>query len=98
MKSAHKPFIAVVVLSLIILYGLMAIIGSWSSTVAYLRGRFHFVNRAEKVYFARFNFGTLNALADLPSPIKYAPVCRFKQSSFRNVFHQHHLFGGVVSF
>jgi len=28
MKSAHKPFIAVVVLSLIILYGLMAIIGS----------------------------------------------------------------------
>jgi len=28
MKSAHKPFIAVVVLSLIILYGLMAVIGS----------------------------------------------------------------------
>jgi len=28
MKSAHKPFLAIVVLTVIILYGLMAIIGS----------------------------------------------------------------------
>jgi hypothetical protein len=28
MKSAHKPFLAIVVLTVIVLYGLMAIIGS----------------------------------------------------------------------
>ena len=28
MKSAHKPFLAIVVLTVVILYGLMAIIGS----------------------------------------------------------------------